>query len=594
MEIDWRKDYKREFTCPRCNEKGMKLAGKSVHGKQQLQCPTCKKVLCVYYDIKIDLRDVSSGINWRLDYRIGEFACPNPDCEARNVYLHGYAYGKRFFGCKSCGATAVASHDLTKNNFSRYAHRLPNVKPFKFDDDIWDLRSINTTHNSRMIKIFIDFNQFKPKWFQGLAKLYILHLCKLDTPFSTLWKKIGGLVIFSRYMVDKSIGELCEINRDTMLDFIIWCNAGADPIRDRLGALRDFFWIGTIHGWFEIDQDLIRDDDYPKVKRGNPDPISDTVREQIEQNLHKLPDSIARMWLIAFFTAMRPSELAFLRKDCLIQEGSHWKINWSRNKGKDQHEVPVTRVIAKVVQEQVEYIENLWGSDWEYLFCHYQEISGIDLSHPRMIAVKKVIPSTGSPLQKVIQCLVKALDLRDDNGNLARFSTRLVRPTRLTQLFEQGHDLAIVSAWAGHKRLVTTSLFYTAVSCDLIEKEAGHIQQALLNVNGQYLSYESLPNSFWENPRAHQLDLSGDHINTPIYGFCGLPLDERCDKFRACYTCPCFIPTPEKLLLYIKTRDELRAKESKARENGQDVLVEQFGRQADQLDKVIARFQEEP
>ena len=45
---------------------------------------------------------------------------------------------------------------------------------------------------------------------------------------------------------------------------------------------------------------------------------------------------------------------------------------------------------------------------------------------------------------------------------------------------------------------------------------------------------------------------------------------------------------PEKLSQYIKIRDELRVKESHAFANGQDVLVEQFGRQAEQLDKIIA------
>ena len=43
----------------------------------------------------------------------------------------------------------------------------------------------------------------------------------------------------------------------------------------------------------------------------------------------------------------------------------------------------------------------------------------------------------------------------------------------------------------------------------------------------------------------------------------------------------------------MKIRDELRAKESQARANGQDVLVEQFGEQANHLDKVIISIQEE-
>ncbi len=80
--------------------------------------------------------------------------------------------------------------------------------------------------------------------------------------------------------------------------------------------------------------------------------------------------------------------------------------------------------------------------------------------------------------------------------------------------------------------------------------------------------------------------------STLIYGYCGLDLDQDCHKFRACYTCGNFVATPEKLPQYIKTRDELRGKQSQALALGQDVLVEQFGTQADQLDKIIASLQE--
>lgn len=203
-----------------------------------------------------------------------------------------------------------------------------------------------------------------------------------------------------------------------------------------------------------------------------------------------------------------------------------------------------------------------------------------------------MIPQCHAPLQLAIRYLIKELDIKDENGELAKFKVRLVRHTRLTQLFEQGHDLAVVSAWAGHKHLGTTGTYYTHVSCNLIEKEVGHIQKALFNADGKPLLYESFPKSFWDNPTAHQLELSSDHINTPIYGYCGLPLSERCDKFRACYTCRFFVAVPEKLPQYIKTRDELRGKESRALANGADILVEQYGRQADQLDKIISRLQE--
>jgi hypothetical protein len=137
-----------------------------------------------------------------------------------------------------------------------------------------------------------------------------------------------------------------------------------------------------------------------------------------------------------------------------------------------------------------------------------------------------------------------------------------MRPSELALLKQDGHDLAVVSAWAGHKHFATTSTYYTEVSCSLMEREAGHIQKALVNSNGHRLAYESFPKSFWENPTAHKLELGDTHINTPIYGYCGLPLDQDCHKFRACYTCQSFVATIDKLPEYVNVRDELRGKQA--------------------------------
>ena len=247
-----------------------------------------------------------------------------------------------------------------------------------------------------------------------------------------------------------------------------------------------------------------------------------------------------------------------------------------------------------MVQQQQEYINHLWREDWDYLFCHYYGLSESLLSQPKLKPVKKVIPSNRNPLAVVINCLIQSENILDENGKLAQFSPKLLRPTRLTQLFEKGHDLAVVSAWAGHQHFATTINYYTKVSCELMERETGHIQRALVNAEGHKIAYESFPKSFWKNPQAHRLELNETHINTPIYGYCGLDLDQDCDKFRACYTCSCFVAIPEKLPQYIKVRDELRTKEAKALAVGDDISLDQFKQQADQLDKIIASLQEGP
>lgn len=601
IEIDWNKDYQSEFICPDCNALGMNFVRK--HYRNNIlgvifSCPKCRKNCKAPYSINIiPIADPTNpGVVWYKNHKIKGFICP--DCQSENIYFAEIAKDttKKRFLCRSCSKRYSESVDLTFSNISRMNGASPAIKIFNFDEDKWDLRAINPNFDIQDLALATrNFAGIYPIWFKINVKNYIYYLCRAEKNFQTIASHLSSLMFFSRYLHQTKITTFDQINRDLFLDYLA---TQKKAHKYKIGGLRSFFTIGTVKGWFNIDPDIIRDEDYPKEHRGNPDPLSDIVRQQIEQNLHKLPDAIARMWIICYFTAMRPSELALLQQNCLIQEGKDWKLVWHRKKGNDYHEVPVSRTIAKVVQEQQEYIQNLWGSEWKYLFCHYQNLSKTNLLHPELKPVKKVIPVNNSiPLLVAIRCLIQACDIRDENGQLASFNVKLLRSTRLTQLFEQGHDLAVVSAWAGHRHLATTSTYYTKVSCELMEREAGHICRTLVNSEGHHLPYESFPKSFWSNPQAHKLELAGTHINTPIYGACllplDLPLDQQCNKFRACYTCrQHFVATPEKLPLYIKTRDELRAKESIALTNGQDVLVEQFGRQADQLDKIITGLQE--
>jgi integrase/transcription elongation factor Elf1 len=593
--IDWEKDYHGEFVCSNCNKRGMSVG--CIHkktNKRQFRCSSCKKIEQASYDIDKIKRvedPLNLGVIWYTNHRIKDFICAK--CQDYNIYFTRIDnHNKKQFACRTCKSVQYESIIITTGNFNRFSNDLLPVKTFNWRDDEWDLRAINPKFNDLDSRYFhLHFSGFELTWYEDRIKDYVWYLCKLEKSLATIHRAVSNLRIFSKYLSQEHTSGFDTINRDVILDYL----ANDQKVnKSKLGTLRNFFRVGSIKSWFNIDPDIIRDADYPKYHRGNPDPISNTVRKQIEENLHLLPDPIARMWLIGYFSAMRPSELALLKQDCLVREGQYWKLVWQRKKTNDQHEIPISRTIAQVVQEQQEYIKDLWGEEWDYLFCHYHNLSRNETSQPKLEAVKRVIPSSNkSPLLTAIRTLVKALDIRDENGQLAKFQSKLLRPTRLTELFEQGHDLAVVSAWAGHKQFATTSIYYTQVSCELMEREAGHIQKALVDNNGHRLAYESFPKSFWENPTAHKLELGDTHINTPIYGYCGLPLDQDCHKFRACYTCQSFVATIEKLPEYINVRDELRGKQAKAMLAGQEVLVEQFGTQADRLDEIIAGLHQE-
>jgi transcription elongation factor Elf1/site-specific recombinase XerC len=329
----WATDYNREFACPDCGEIGIRFAGNTQAGKKIFFCPKCHSR--TYESVPVILRHSNYKDYWKTDYKVGEFACPNPDCHVRNVYLHGYSRKKgrkRIFNCRTCGATTFESLELNPRNIRHYGQQgleIVPIQPFDYNSNKWDLRAILSSIDARDIQT-INFDSIQCNWFREMVKRYVYHLCKLDTSAGTIAKRVSHLRLFSRYLASRDIRGMEDVDRNLIINF--WVEerqqgARATAINNKWASFRDFFWTGNSQGWFQVEQDIIRNEDLAKRRRGNPDPIPDSVRQQIEDNLHKLPDPIARMWITAFFTAMRPSELAFLKKDCLVQEGGIGKLS---------------------------------------------------------------------------------------------------------------------------------------------------------------------------------------------------------------------------------------------------------------------------
>ena len=60
------------------------------------------------------------------------------------------------------------------------------------------------------------------------------------------------------------------------------------------------------------------------------------------------------------------------------------------------------------------------------------------MSQLNSIPVEKFVD--GDILSRCISYLIKAENIRDDNGKLWHFTNRQLRDTRLTYLFETGHE----------------------------------------------------------------------------------------------------------------------------------------------------------
>lgn len=520
-----------------------------------------------------------------------------PRCNSKKIRKAGFTQSKQNkkqrYECKNCGAffdeesnTRLRKSDEESNIRPRKSTAKP-IKPFCFDDDVWDIRSLGWTWDGLDLYA-ISFSAIKQSWFKNLVKQYTRQEIITGTTIGTVKYRIYALIKLSvyLYLYHSNIVSFDQITRKILLNF---CSQELVNLKPNtyicyLSALRKFIESGNLNSWFTVSGNIIIEDDYPESKKGKPKDIPKIVLEQIEKNLHKIPEPFARMWIIGFFCGMRISELVLCPLDCIKQDTrGDWCIIFWRKKGKEDHVLPISREIAKIIQEQQQYIRQHLGDSFNYLFCGRASGHTDGTFKP----INKLAQT--APLANAINRLIEEEDIRDENGKLWNFTSHQLRHTRATYLFETGHEFAVVSSWLGHKGFQTTQK-YVNVKDHTLRDETAKVQMKLTNIRGEAVDWDKLPKTLQETPNAHTLAIPGDHINTPIYGYCGLPQNEECIQWKACYTCPSFIARREQLPDYIKIRDELRGKQARAAQNGETVSFDQFQQQADSLDAIVVSF----
>ena len=79
IKVDWANDYNKDFTCPKCNEGVLCLAGSNAQNKRCFRCSKCKRKTN-------DSISISKGY---FDSRLKAYglACPNENCNSRIIVL---------------------------------------------------------------------------------------------------------------------------------------------------------------------------------------------------------------------------------------------------------------------------------------------------------------------------------------------------------------------------------------------------------------------------------------------------------------------------------------------------------------------------
>ncbi|MEH2153259.1 tyrosine-type recombinase/integrase [Nostoc sp.] len=399
---------------------------------------------------------------------------------------------------------------------------------------------------------------------------------------------------YGHFLEQQQITCIQETNRGLLARYYNQelCHLTVNSQRQEKNALEHFFNWGNEMGHFLTSSTLITSFDYPKVFYPEPDPLEESVINAIRDNIHVLPEPLQLMFILGFWLGTRPSELCHLRKDCLKldPDGTTWWVEFKRKKRSDEHRLPVTTDIVSLIQKQQTYINGVFGEDYSYLFCHYQQLKKIHYpSYPFMKPIKRppIVISSSNPMVKTINDLIEKCNIQDSNGKLVKFTGAILRPSRATHLINNGFSLDFVRIWLKHRNERTTRRHYTRY-------EPGQlldVATVMANVDQEFYPYDSNPESLnpeslRQNPELHELDgltmLNGE----PLYGYCSFR--QFCPyNFGRCYICGHHVASADKLSHYKYQLEQLKIKEEIAFSHGSSEILQSYQQLVNALESII-------
>lgn len=266
--------------------------------------------------------------------------------------------------CSHCGSLDFTKAGKNQKGKQRYKCRNCERKFLKdakiqnrelpLSNDVWSAEAcgLKTPKHKKQDKlIFIDI---KYSWMKDGIKKYISYLIAINYSSQTIFQYLDILRYFARFLSNSYfLKGFEEINREIILDYLEYLkkqNLSVNTTRQRMSCLQSFLKQGMINEWFNPQEYLIREGDYPNKVKLQPRYIPEEVIFQLNQYLDDLPEPVMRMVLVIQECGLRIGELCQLPINCLKQDAKgDWYIQFMRWKMKSETTTPISLELAKVI-----------------------------------------------------------------------------------------------------------------------------------------------------------------------------------------------------------------------------------------------------
>lgn len=574
LEVDWEKAYQNEFTCPHCNVAKLTTLYKKEESmcKLRLSCNSCNKCTSLTCQVPVYI----------FSYRFN-LECPNLLCDRLGHDAQkGWIFQTKIdqYKCHFCDI----SFDPNTTNYNSWvgSQIKDEIGDFSFNENRWDLRHFY----DKPFPQSINFSEVCPQWYRVKVKEYLQYLLKsrkYSTP-SGIRHTLGALKQLGEVVKLHKIEAFVDLSREIIHSFLDKYNSlNGKTINHKLGYFKAFF------EWLKIDESfLIRSRDRLKESRNDPDWLDEVTREAIHRHVTKIPAPIGRQYLVQEYIAVRPDDMSNLSLDCLVEDNGNWYIKFLQGKSSRWHRIPANREIRKVIEEQQQWIREILGSDYSYLFCHFR--GAFVKSYPKFPGMKPLpVPITkngaDNQMLRIIRMLIEEEDVRDANGQKPHFTGKITRPSKLQEIRVK-HGIKAAQLYADHARSETTLRHYAPPTREQVASVDLPFQELLMNLNNKFLPWQSLPESLLRNPKAHELDLE-IAPRLVVYGHCALDPKTPCpvNLYPKCYGCSSFRPSTAKLPLYERQYQGEQQRRTEAEKTSAELAAEEAKSTLEAMDK---------
>ena len=519
--------------------------------------------------------EASKQVNLHISENKSENFCYH--CGSKNYYKKGRKRGKQRYFCLVCRRYFCEDFDPINYKYNY----------LKLGDDVWHASEIGLKISPYRKESKLIFLYLKQDWLKDAVKKFIKYQA-VSKSFGQLKKYISYLNKFSDFLSQKypSI-SLKELDREVLIGFIDFLNQShlsANTKNHHLGTLKTFFEIGNINSWFDVPAYLIRPEDYAKPTKCLPRYIPEEVMQQLNRHLERLPEPVMRMVLVIQETGLRIGELLQLSLDCL--KFDHKKepyiqyMNWKMSK---EDTKPISEELAKVIQEQQQYIKQNLDESFEYLFSA-RKLGKYRDKNP--FQPKPKVMSDHSFIN-FLRKLTQEFDIKDKSGKRWNFQTHQFRHTVGCRMVNLGIPLHIIQRYLGHES-PTMTMVYAHIHDQTLRKEIEkYHSERVINFKGESASLEKKVLSsnddlewFQKNVQARALE-HGYCARPKILGDCDIP------GFDGCYNCPHWRTNKNFLPVLKDTLERTNNVLSKAKNCGWDLQVYKNIPIKENLEKVI-------